>query len=97
MIYKGILQPREAVKPLSIAWNSETGEFTGVDAQRAQAFVDTVVEDGYVEVLPCLNHHFNGEMLTAEEVGTILNVMWFAGEVFPLLQPDNDIPEGVVS
>ena len=97
MIYSGVLPSRGSGRALDIIWDSDTGEFTGRDADRAERFVSGAVEDGYIELLPTLKHPLSGEPLTAAEIGSILNELWIVDDVFPQLDFDSDYPEGAVS
>lgn len=97
MIYQGVLRSRGEWADIDIQWDSDTGEFAGPDAETAEQMVELAQGDGYIELMPCVHHPLTGEALTAEEVGSILNSSWQAAAVFPLVEPDTDLPENAVS
>jgi hypothetical protein len=97
MIYQGRLIGRDGERDVEIAWDSDTGEFSGKDGEAVARFVSATHRSGYVELIPCLKHRFKSDKLTPEEVGSILLQLWDVRGIFPLIDFDPSIPNGAVS
>lgn len=97
MIYQGKLLGRDGERDVEISWDSLTGEFDGKDADIVAEFVEATLDDGYVELLPCLKHRFTCEPLTPEEIGSILAQLWIVDGIFPQLEADPSYPDEAVS
>lgn len=96
MIYKfNSIKSHDRTPPLDVTftWNSDTGVFQGPDADYVEDLVDRMLQQGYVNVAPCMNIRFSDDHVTPEMLGTILANYWDIADILPSITYDYSIPE----
>lgn len=96
--FKKLKSLDEPALPVTFAWDSETGEFSGPDGEYIEDLVDSAYQYGSANLAPCVNRLLiEGTPLSPEDLSAILGQFWEVNDILPTPEVDLEFPAEAVS